>query len=110
MGFGLIVSSLTTKYRDLKFLIDFAVPLGRYITPGIATTYALFSETLSEKSMLFVQFNPLGHIIDSFNYMFVGAGSFNWLNLGFSALFALAVLFLGIVIFNQTEKNFMDTV
>lgn len=110
MGLGLIVSSLTTKYRDLKFLIDFAVPLGRYITPGIATTYALFSETLSEKSMLFVQFNPLGHIIDSFNYMFVGAGSFNWLNLGFSALFALAVLFLGIVIFNQTEKNFMDTV
>ena len=110
MGFGLIVSSLTTKYRDLKFLIDFAVPLGRYITPGIATTYALFSETLSEKSMLVVQFNPLGHIIDAFNYMFVGAGSFNWVTIGFSALFALAVLFIGTLIFNQTEKNFMDTV
>lgn len=110
MGFGLLVSSLTTKYRDLKFLIDFAVPLGRYITPGIATTYALFSDTLSGKMMAIVSLNPLGHVIDSFNYMFVGAGSFSWQNLGFSALFAVLLLMFGIIIFNQTEKTFMDTV
>ena len=110
MGFGLIISSLTTKYRDLKFLVDFAVPLGRYITPGIATTYALFSETLSGKMMAIVRLNPLGHLIDSFNYMFVGAGAFSWENIGFSALFAVGLLIVGIVIFNQTEKNFMDTV
>ena len=110
MGFGLIISSLTTKYRDLKFLVDFAVPLGKYITPGIATTYALFSETLSGKMMAIVRLNPLGHLIDSFNYMFVGAGAFSWENIGFSALFAVGLLIVGIVIFNQTEKNFMDTV
>ena len=110
MGFGLIISSLTTKYRDLKFLVDFAVPLGRYITPGIATTYALFSETLSGKMMAIVRLNPLGHLIDSFNYMFVGAGAFSWENIGFSTLFAVGLLIVGIVIFNQTEKNFMDTV
>tara|TARA_B110000459_G_scaffold16407_1_gene15958 strand:- start:6765 stop:7622 length:858 start_codon:yes stop_codon:yes gene_type:complete len=110
MGFGLIISSLTTKYRDLKFLVDFAVPLGRYITPGIATTYALFSETLSGKMMAIVRLNPLGHLIDSFNYMFVGAGAFSWENIGFSALFAVGLLIVGILIFNQTEKSFMDTV
>jgi lipopolysaccharide transport system permease protein len=110
LGFGLIVSSLTTKYRDLKFLIDFAVPLGRYITPGIATTYLLFSTILSPNMMQLVKFNPLGHIIDSFNYMFVGAGIFSWQSIGFSALFALIILLVGIVIFNQTEKTFMDTV
>ena len=110
MGFGLIISSLTTKYRDLKFLVDFAVPLGRYITPGIATTYALFSETLSGKMMAIVRLNPLGHLIDSFNYMFVGAGAFSWENIGFSALFAVGLLIVGILILNQTEKSFMDTV
>lgn len=110
MGFGLLVSSLTTKYRDLKFLIDFAVPLLRYITPGIATSYVVFMETLPEKLMPLAKYNPIGYLIDSFNYMFVGAGIFEWMNILYSASFALAVLFLGIVIFNQVEKNFMDTV
>jgi lipopolysaccharide transport system permease protein len=110
LGFGLIVSSLTTKYRDLKFLIDFAVPLGRYVTPGIATSYALFSTILSPQMMQVVKYNPLGHIIDSFNYMFVGAGIFSWHSIIFSALFALVILFIGIIVFNQTEKTFMDTV
>ena len=110
MGFGLIVSSLTTKYRDLKFLIDFAVPLGKYITPGIATTYMIFSETLSPKLMVFVKLNPVGYLIDAFNLMFVGAGDFSWNKLGYSFCFAIVLLFTGIVIFNQTEKDFMDTV
>jgi lipopolysaccharide transport system permease protein len=110
MGFGLIVSSLTTKYRDLKFLIDFGVPLMKYITPGIATSYILFVEKLPEKLIPFAKYNPIGYLIDTFNYMFVGAGSFSWSNIGFSALFGFIVLIAGIVIFNQTEKNFMDTV
>jgi lipopolysaccharide transport system permease protein len=110
LGFGLIVSSLTTKYRDLKFLIDFAVPLGRYITPGIATTYLLFSSILPPNMMQLVKYNPLGHLIDAFNYMFVGAGMLSWQSIGFCALFALIILLVGIVIFNQTEKTFMDTV
>ena len=110
MGFGLLVSSLTTKYRDLKFLIDFAVPLLRYITPGIATSMVLFKEKLPAQLLPFAEYNPLGYLIDTFNYMFVGAGSFDWVSLGFSALFALIVLILGVLIFNQTEKTFMDTV
>jgi lipopolysaccharide transport system permease protein len=110
MGFGLLVSSLTTKYRDLKFLIDFAVPLLRYITPGIATSMVLFKEKLPAQLLPFAEYNPLGYLIDTFNYMFVGAGSFDWASLGFSALFALIVLILGVLIFNQTEKTFMDTV
>ena len=110
MGFGLLVSSLTTKYRDLKFFIDFTVPLLRYVTPGIATSYAIFVETLPEKLIPLAKYNPIGYLIDSFNYMFVGAGSFEWIHIAYSACFAISVLFLGVLIFNQVEKNFMDTV
>ena len=110
MGFGLLVSSLTTKYRDLKFLIDFVVPLLRYVTPGIATSYVIFIETLPKKLIPFAKYNPIGYIIDSFNYMLVGAGSFEWMHITYSAVFAMIILFLGILIFNQVEKTFMDTV
>jgi lipopolysaccharide transport system permease protein len=110
MGFGLLVSSLTTKYRDLKFLIDFAVPLLRYITPGIATSYFVFVETLPKNLVFLAKYNPIGYLIDSFNYMFVGAGSFDWINIAYSGGFAIVTLFFGILIFNQVEKTFMDTV
>jgi lipopolysaccharide transport system permease protein len=110
MGFGLLISSLTTKYRDLKFLIDFAIPLLKYITPGIATSYVLFIEKLPSNLIPFATYNPLGHLIDSFNFMFVGAGSFDWVNIGYSAICAVIILFTGVLIFNQVEKNFMDTV
>jgi lipopolysaccharide transport system permease protein len=110
MGFGLLVSSLTTKYRDLKFLIDFAVPLFKYITPGIATSYVVFVETLPKDLVFLAKYNPIGYLIDSFNYMFVGAGSFDWIHIAYSGGFAIVTLFFGILIFNQVEKNFMDTV
>ena len=110
MGFGLLVSSLTTKYRDLKFLIDFAVPLLKYVTPGIATSYVVFVETLPEKLIPLARYNPLGYLIDSFNFMFVGTGSFDWIHIAYSAGFALLSLITGTIIFNQVEKNFMDTV
>lgn len=110
MGFGLLVSSLTTKYRDLKFLIDFAVPLLRYVTPGIATSYVIFVETLPKDMIFIAKYNPIGYLIDSFNFMFVGAGTFDWMQIAYSGCFALVTLFFGILIFNQVEKNFMDTV
>jgi len=110
MGFGLLVSSLTTKYRDLKFLIDFSIPLLRYVTPGIATSYIVFINTLPKELIPFAKYNPIGYLIDSFNFMFVGSGSFDWVHIMYSASFAIASLFAGIVIFNQVEKNFMDTV
>jgi len=110
LGFGLIVSALTTKYRDLKFLIDFGVPLLKYITPGIATSMAIFKEKTPDYLLPLAEYNPMGYLIDTFNYMFVGAGDFSWSSLGFAALSAGVILGLGILIFNQTEKNFMDTV
>ena len=110
MGFGLLVSSLTTKYRDLKFLIDFAVPLFRYVTPGIATSYVIFIESLPDDLVFFAKYNPLGYLIDTFNYMFVGAGSFDWTNIAYAGGFASITLVIGVIIFNQVEKNFMDTV
>ena len=110
MGFGLLVSSLTTKYRDLKFLIDFAVPLLRYVTPGIATSYVIFVETLPKDLVFLAKYNPIGYLIDSFNYMFVGAGSFDWIQIAYSGGFAVTIFLFGILIFNQVEKNFMDTV
>ncbi|MDA9160932.1 ABC transporter permease [Crocinitomicaceae bacterium] len=110
MGFGLLVSSLTTKYRDLKFLIDFAVPLLKYVTPGIATSYVIFVETLPKDMVFIAKYNPIGYLIDSFNYMFVGAGSFDWIHIAYSGSCALVIFFFGVLIFNQVEKNFMDTV
>lgn len=110
LGMGLLISSLTTKYRDLKFLIDFAVPLFKYVTPGIATSYVIFIETLPENLVPLAKYNPLGYIIDTFNYMFVGAGSFDWLHIIYAALISLIILFFGLIIFNQVEKTFMDTV
>jgi lipopolysaccharide transport system permease protein len=110
MGFGLLVSALTTKYRDLKFFIDFSIPLIKYITPGIATTMALFEEKLPSELLPLAKINPIGYLIDTFNFMFIGAGSFSWASLGFVAIIAMAVLLLGVLIFNQTEKSFMDTV
>ena len=110
LGFGLLVSSLTTKYRDLKFFIDFIIPLARYITPGIATSYVIFIELLPSSLVPIVKYNPIGHLIDAFNYMFVGVGTFDWMNIFYCVLFALSILFFGIIIFNQVEKKFMDTV
>lgn len=110
MGFGLIVSALTTKYRDLKFFIDFSIPLLKYVTPGIATSMALFEEKLPSALLPFAKINPIGYLIDTFNFMFLGVGAFSWYSLGFTAIIALVVLFVGVLIFNQTERTFIDTV
>ena len=105
LGFGMIVSSLTTKYRDLSFLIVFGIQLVMYATPVI---YPL-SEA-PEQYRLFILANPMTAIIESFRYVFLGAGSFHFVNLLYSFTFMIGVLFLGLLIFNRTEKTFMDTV
>ena len=105
VGFGLIFSSLTTKYKDLKFLITFGVQLIMYATPVI---YPM--STLPTKIQSILWWNPLTHIIEAFKFVFLGAGSFDIIGLLYSSLFACIVLFFGIVIFNKTEKSFMDTV
>ncbi len=105
LGLGIIFSSLTTKYRDLRFLLQFGVQLFMYATPVI---YPLSS--LQGKYRILILTNPMTSIIETFRFAFVGAGTFSWWYLGYSAAFAIAVLLIGIVIFNRVEKTFMDTV
>ena len=105
LGFGLIFSSLTTKYRDLNFLISFGVQLLMYATPVI---YPM--STIPEKYKLFIQLNPMTPVVEGFRYALLGSGSFNWLILAYSLTFMIAILLSGILIFNITEKSFIDTV
>ena len=105
VGFGLIFSSLTTKYKDLKFLIAFGVQLIMYATPVI---YPM--STLPSNIQSILWWNPLTHIIEAFKFAFLGAGSFDVNGLIYSIFFSLVILFFGIIIFNKTEKSFMDTV
>jgi len=105
LGFGMLISSMTTKYRDLKFLITFGVQLAMYASPVI---YPL--STLSEKYRILILANPMSSIIENFRYGFLGEGLFAWAYLGYSALFAAFILSLGTIVFNKVEKSFMDTV
>ncbi|OEK01645.1 ABC transporter permease [Roseivirga sp. 4D4] len=105
LGFGFILSALTTKYRDLKFLITFGVQLLMYGTPVI---YPLSS--IPEQYKVFILANPMTPIIETFRFIFLGSGQLSYLYLGYATVFALALFILGLAIFNRTEKNFMDTV
>ena len=105
LGAGMIFSALTTKYRDLSFLLTFGVQLLMYATPVIFSTNAI-----PEKYKVYVLANPLSPIVETFRYAYLGSGAFSWSSLTYSAVFMVALLFSGIVIFNRVEKNFMDTV
>ena len=105
LGLGMIFSSMTTKYRDLTFLLTFGVQLLMYASPVI---YPL--STLPEKYKLFILANPMTSIIEAFRYAFLGTGGFEWSYLAYSTGFTIAVLILGLLIFNQVQKSFMDTV
>ena len=107
LGFGLIFSSLTTKYRDLKFLIQFGVQLLIYATPII---YPLSMMEQGSATRFILELNPISHIIEAFKYAFVGNGSLSAGGLVYSGIFTLVILLFGIFIFNRTEKTFMDTV
>ena len=105
LGFGIIFSSMTTKYRDLTFLLTFAVQLWMYITPVI---YPL--STIPQDKQWLILLNPMTSIIETFKFAMIGRGVFDWLHLGYSTIFMIILLILGIIIFNKVEKGFMDTV
>ena len=105
LGFGIIFSSLTTKYRDLTFLLQFGVQLWMYMTPVI---YPLNSIETDKQWM--VQLNPLTSIVETFKFGTIGTGVFSWGWLAYSFGFMVVLLFLGIIVFNRVEKTFMDTV
>jgi lipopolysaccharide transport system permease protein len=105
LGLGMLISAMTTKYRDLQNLVTFGVHLFMYATPVI---YPI--STIPEKYRWIILANPMTGIIETFKYGFLGIGTFNWYYLVYSAGFTLIVFLLGLAIFNRTEKNFMDTV
>ncbi|MCL2072547.1 MAG: ABC transporter permease [Marinilabiliaceae bacterium] len=105
LGFGIIATSMTTKYRDLSILLSFIVQLWMYATPII---YPL--SLLSPKMQTIAILNPITSIIETFKFATLGQGTFNWTHLGYSFGFMFVVLFLGIVLFNKVQRNFMDTV
>ena len=106
LGFGILFSSMTTKYRDLQLLLSFFVSLWMYATPVI---YPL-STIGKPKLLLLMQLNPLTGIIEFFKYGMLGVGCHEWWMLGYSFAFMLVLLSIGIVVFNKVQRSFMDTV
>ena len=105
LGAGMIFSSLTTKYKDLTFLLTFGVQLLMYATPVI---YPLAS--IPEKYKTYVLINPLTSVIETFRFAYLGTGTFSWFSLGYSTIFMVTLLLFGVIIFNKVERSFMDTV
>lgn len=108
LGFGMIISSMTTKYRDLTFLVGFGVQLLMY---GSAVMYPLsyFKEKVPEYSWI-VEYNPMTTIIELFRYMTLGVGDFSINKFIYAGSISILVFLFGLIVFNKTEKTFIDTV
>ena len=105
LGWGMIISSMTTKYRDLVFLLTFGIQLLMYATPVI---YPLSS--ISGDYRVFIEYNPLTPLLEIFRYALLGSGAFSWTLLVYSIVSSLIVVALGAIVFTKVEKSFMDTV
>lgn len=105
LGSGLIVTSLTTKYRDLKFLLDTMIQLLMYVSPII---YPLSLAQGVFRNVLLL--NPMTPVLEALKYAFLGTGVFSYTYLAYSALFAIVLVFMGMLVFQRTERNFIDTV
>jgi lipopolysaccharide transport system permease protein len=105
LGLGMIISSLTTKYRDLAFLIQFAVTLLMY---GTTVIYPL--SATPQKYKYIVELNPMTSVIEAFRYGFLGQGQFSSWSLGYTAICTFVFVIVGVIIFNRTERNFIDTI
>ena len=105
LGSGIIISALTTRYRDLQVLVTFGVQLAMYVTPVI---YPL--SMVSAKYRWLMLANPMTPIVEIFRYSFLGSGSFDPLYLAYSAAATVVIMAIGIILFNHVERTFMDTV
>ncbi len=105
LGFGILISSLTTKYRDFTFLIGFGIQLMMYASPIV---YPI--NIVPQKYQMLLLLNPITSIIESFKYIFLGQGYFDWLWLGYSFGFMVILCLISIIIFTKVERSFMDTV
>ncbi len=116
LGIGLIISSMTTKYRDLTHLVKFGVQLLMYATPIVYPLSELSNKKISDNPLiadgirLFINLNPLTHIVEAFRFSFLGKGTVSVNYLLYSGFMIFFILIAGMIIFNRTEKSFMDTV
>lgn len=106
LGLGIIISSMTTKYRDLSLLVTFGVSLWMYITPVVYPISTMGNGLLRTLVML----NPVTCAVEAFRWMFLGSGLMDPVNWAVSTAIMVIVLFVGVIIFNRVEKTFMDTV
>jgi lipopolysaccharide transport system permease protein len=108
LGLGLIITAVTTKYKDLTFLVTFGVQLLMY---GTTVIYPLSEAKLKFPAMAnFISLNPMTGIIEAFRFALLGKGEFTFYSVTYSAVITFIILFFGILIFNKTEKNFVDTI
>ena len=106
VGFGMIFSSMTTKYRDLQIMLNKIIALWVYVTPVI---YPL-SMVTNSKLHLAMSLNPVTPVMEAIKYSLLGQGQFSWLWLGYSTAFTFVLLVIGLMMFNKVQKSFMDTV
>lgn len=110
MGFGIIISALTTKYRDLKMVVSFGVSLWSYCSP---VAYDMFSRSALMPGSDFYSvymLNPITPIINIFRYAYLGTGQIDWLFYAISWMTTIIVVTIGVIMFSKVEKTFMDTV
>ena len=105
LGFGLIFSAMTTKYRDLSFLIAFGVQLLMYASAVIFPVSVIHPD---KQWILFL--NPLVPLMEIVKFAFLGEGTLNWPATAYSGIFTLFILIIGVLVFNKVEKDFIDTV
>ncbi len=108
LGLGMIISAFTTKYRDLTVLVGFATSLLLYFS---AVPYPLkeVKNKMPDYAWI-VEYNPLTHIIEGFRYMVLDTGTFTWFGFSYTLVTAILLFLIGLIVFNRTEKNFIDTV
>ena len=108
LGLGMFISSLVTKYRDLSYLISFGVQLLMYIS-AVMYPMALIHEKMPNYGWL-IAYNPLAYVIETTRYMLLNVGQISVLGLVYTVLLTVIVFFMGLLVFNETEKSFIDTV
>lgn len=108
LGMGMIISSMVTKYRDLTFLVTFGVQLLMYVS-AVMYPMALVKEKLPQFGWL-IEYNPLAYIVETSRYLLLGEGSISLGGLLYTGLISIVIFLIGLVVFNRTEKNFIDTV
>lgn len=108
LGFGMIISSMVTKYRDLSYLIGFGVQLLMYVS-AVIYPMALIEEKIPEYAWI-IQYNPLAYIVETSRYMLLGVGELPLGGMLYTVILAISIFIIGVLLFNRTEKSFIDTV